>query len=379
MTDANDNKLSILYVEDEQDAREMLSEVISFRYPDMKLLIAENGKTGVELFKRHMPEIVITDINMPVMNGIKMSSEIRELSPSSEIIALTAHTDTQYLLQAIQIGINHYILKPIEVKQIYETIDKSVAIVQAKLEIARQNRLISQLNEELTRKTEDLELANKELESYDYTVAHDLRSPMVVIGGAFQKLIDKYADSMDSDGKGCLLTIHQEFIRMTSLVEALLGFSIRARKHPDKKRTNLSVIVHEISRNLQDREPRRKVKFMIQDGIDGYCDPALIRIIFENLLENAWKYSADKDEVLIEFGAINEETDLVYYVRDNGSGFDDSEAVKIFTPFQRLENDENVEGFGIGMATSFRIINRHGGRIWAEAEKGKGATFYFTL
>lgn len=369
----------MLYVEDDLDSRDMLADIMRYRYPDVQLFVADNGETGIELFTLHKPDIVVTDINMPVNDGLSMASEIKSLVPSTEIVVLTAYSETKHLMRAIEIGVSHFIQKPIDTDKFFKVINKVITLVRSEREILRQNRMIRHLNAELVKKTGELELANKELESYDYSVAHDLRSPMVAIRNLSQRLLDMDAGNPDSPGKGCIQSIHQEAVRMNDLVETLLKFSVRARKYPEKKRTNLSDMAQEICRKLLDKEPQRQVSFSIEEGVHGYCDPDLIRIILENLFGNAWKFSSEKDNVQIEFGTVNEEADLVYYIRDNGAGFDECDCEKIFAPFQRLQSDGQVDGFGIGLATSYRIIQRHGGRIWAEAEKGKGATFYFTL
>lgn len=379
LNDTDEHCISMLYVEDVLDSRDMLADIMRYRYPDVQLFVADNGETGIELFTRHKPDIVVTDINMPVNDGLSMASEIKSLVPSTEIVVLTAYSETKHLMRAIEIGVSHFIQKPIDTDKFFKVINKVITLVRSEREILRQNRMIRHLNAELVKKTGELELANKELESYDYSVAHDLRSPLVTIRNLSQRLLDMYAGNPDSPGNGCIQSIHQEAVRMNNLVETLLKFSIRARKYPEKKRTDLSDMAQEICRKLLDKEPHRQVSFNIEEGVNGYCDPDLIRIILENLIGNAWKYSSVKDNVQIEFGTINEEVDLVYYVRDNGAGFDECDCEKIFAPFQRLQNDGQVDGFGIGLATSYRIIHRHGGRIWAEAEKGKGATFYFTL
>ena len=378
-TDSHAHCISLLYVEDELSSREMLSEVIRYRYPDVRLFIAENGKAGIESFKRYQPEIVITDVNMPITNGIRMAAEIKSLCPATEIIVLTAHTNTHYLLQAIEIGISHYILKPVDFEQLFKVIDKALAIIRSERVIASQNDVILNLNAELAQKAAELELANQELESFNYTVAHDLRSPMVNINGFSQLLLHMHDSKLDELSKGYLQIINWEIIRMNNLIGALLKFSVHSRKQVVKKWTNLSRIAVEIMDNLLAHEPQRQMTICIAEEINGYGDPDLLRIVLENLLGNAWKYSAKKDYARIEFGTINKEEDLVYFVRDNGAGFDQQESEKLFVPFQRLQSDDEIEGFGIGLATAYRIIQRHGGRIWADGEKGKGATFYFTL
>ena len=378
-TDPDTYEISLLYVEDEPDSRRMLSKIIRHRYPEVRLLVSGNGEEGLELFKQFKPEVVITDINMPVTNGISMATGIKSLSPTTEIIALTAFTTTQHLLQAIEIGISHYILKPINLEHVFKVIDTSLDIVRSARLIDRQNDLIRNLNAELSEKAAELESANKELESFDYTVAHDLRSPMASISGYVQILLDMHASDLDEDGKTCLQIIHREVIRMNNLVGTLLRFSVNSRKQVVKKWTDISALVHEIRDDLQTKDPPRQVKFSIAEGVSGYCDPDLLQIVLENLLGNAWKYTANTDDARIEFGTINREEDLVYFVRDNGVGFDQQDAKHLFTPFQRLQVGNGVEGFGIGLATVHRIIQRHGGKIWAEGQNENGAIFSFTI
>lgn len=379
ITRPEDHTISLLYVEDDQASRHKLSEIIRHRYPDLELLTSENGEEGLDTFRVYQPEIVITDINMPVSNGIRMATEIKSTNPSTEIIALTAYTNAPYLLQAIEIGISHYILKPIDVEQIFKIIDRTLATIRSERVIAQQNNVIRDLNTELAQKAAELELANQELESFNYTVAHDLRSPMVTISGFSQYLLDMNASKLDDVSRRYLQTINREIGRVNNLIGVLLNFSVGSRKNVRKEWTNLSEIACEIRSNLLVQEPRRQVVFSIIEGINGYCDPALLRIVLENLLGNAWKYSAKKNNAHIEFGTINREDNLVYFIRDNGAGFDQQESKKLFAPFQRLQCDDEIDGMGIGLATAHRIIQRHGGTIWAEGERGKGATFFFTL
>lgn len=379
VAETEDDRISLLYVEDEADTRNLLSEIIGRRYPDFRILVAENGEVGIRTFIQHCPEIVITDLNMPVTDGISMAAQIKAENPHVEIIALTAHSSTQHLLKAIEIGISHYILKPIDVDQIFSVIDRAATIIRSERAIKRQNDLIRCLNAELAQKAADLEMANRELESFNYTVAHDLRSPMVAISGFAQVLLALHASNLNSEGKKYLSIINSEILRMSNLIGALLSFSMNSRKRVEKRWTDLSRIAHETKENLLMQKPESRVTFSITEGVNGYCDPELLRIVLENLLGNALKYSTKNKNARIEFGVVNSEEDLVYFVRDNGVGFDQQEAERLFLPFQRLENDDEIHGFGIGLATAYRIIDRHGGRIWAESEKGKGAVFYFTL
>jgi two-component system, sensor histidine kinase and response regulator len=374
-----DCRYSLLYVEDESETRENLAEIIGRLFPDVRLLLAENGVEGMELFTKQRPDLVITDINMPVSSGLKMASEIKAVSPATEVIALTAYSHTEYLLAAIETGVSHYLLKPVDVRQIAAVIGKALASVRSERLIARQNEVIRNLNAQLSQKAADLEFANQELETFNYTVAHDLRSPLANISGYAQLLLATHAGQLDLEGKGHLHVISQEVERMKTLIGALLRFSQQTQKFAEKKPADLSTMVQEIRDILLQQKPQREVSFSIEAGVRGVCDADLVRIALENLIGNAWKFSAPKGGARIEFGTISNEDDLVYFVRDNGVGFDLQQADRLFVPFHRLHGNREFEGCGIGLATAAKIIQRHGGRVWAEAKEGEGATFFFTL
>lgn len=373
------NGITVLYVEDESEARRLLSTVLGHRYPHLRIVMAEDGESGLALFAQDHPEIVITDINMPGLDGLTMAARIRTLRPNTEIVALTAHSDTPYLLQAIELGITHYILKPVDFERVFAALDKALDRIRLEREIVKQNDLIRTLNVELGQKAAELKVANQDLESFNYSVAHDLRSPMVVIGGFAQLLLERHAAVLDKPCKEYLQVIYSQIQHLDHMITALLKFTGHTRKSLEKEWTDLSSLANEIKCNLMLQEPRRQVTFTVAEGVRGYSDPALVRIVLENLLANAWKYSAKNDTARIEFGVHEHEDELVYFVRDNGAGFAQEEASRLFKPFQRLKCNREVEGFGIGLATAHRIIQRHGGRIWAEGEQGRGATFFFTL
>lgn len=378
-SDTHDSGFSLLYVEDDAESRELLSSIIRCRYPDVRIYVANDGESGLESFKMHLPEIVITDINLPGTDGIRMAAEIKFLSPQTEIIALTAYTNTQHLIKAIEIGISHYILKPIDTGQIFRVIDKVSSFFQSKRAIEQQNEMIKNLIVELSQKATELEQANQELASFNRTVAHDLRTPITSISGFIQILLAQHASGLDDAGKEFLMVINREILRINGLISVLLKFSRQGEKALHKRWTDFSAMVNDIKDNLLRQEPGRCVQFIVSEGISGFCDSDLIRIVLENLVRNAWDSSALRDNVRIEFAAINQHEDLVYFVRDGMAGYADADIDKrpVTCPINSSEND--MEGFGIALSTATRIIKRHGGRIWADGESGKGSSIYFTL
>lgn len=241
---------------------------------------------------------------------------------------------------------------------------------------------IKRLNQELEAKviarTEELETANRELESFSYSVSHDLRAPLRHISSYSSILESDYSDKLDSDGSYYLSRIIAGCSKMGILIDDLLELSQVSRHELRLGHVNLSRIVNTIAAALIEREPDRSVSFRIEDGLDAIGDERLLEVMLNNLMSNAWKYSSRKSEAIIEFGCNIIAGKPVFFVRDNGAGFDKSYADKLFTPFHRLHGAE-FEGTGVGLAIVQRIIHRHGGKIWADSVVGDGATFYFTL
>ncbi|MBD3344547.1 MAG: hypothetical protein GF401_05750 [Chitinivibrionales bacterium] len=224
-----------------------------------------------------------------------------------------------------------------------------------------------------------LEQANRELSEFSRSVSHDLRSPLHMIETFSDLLNDEYSRYLDEDGKLFLSRIRMSVKRMAELIEDLLQLSRISQSELHKEQVNLSDLVHTINANLQANNPNRKIELVVQSDVVAICDSRLMRIALENLLGNAWKYTSKTDKARIEFGVTRMEEMIVYYVRDNGKGFDMAAADKLFVPFKRLHTDPAFPGTGIGLTTVMRIIQRHGGTIWADSKPDKGATFYFTL
>jgi len=257
---------------------------------------------------------------------------------------------------------------------------KSVRIYT--MDITKRKRAEEQieiLNTSLAARAAELEVVNRELEAFNYTVAHDLRKPLTVVNGYCQAIQELCGSKFDEECKGYLREAYDGTLRMNRLIGALLDFSRMAHVEPRREQVDLSAMAHEAAAELQLVEPDRKVTFLITDDVGAEGDANLLRVVLDNLLGNAWKYNSTRAAVIIEFGATEINGKRAYFVRDNGTGFDMADANRLFAPFQRLPGAEKCKGFGIGLATVERIIGRHGGKVWAEGEPGKGATFYFTL
>lgn len=224
-----------------------------------------------------------------------------------------------------------------------------------------------------------LAASNRELEAFSYSVAHDLRAPLRAINGFSGALSDDYGSALNAEALGYLARITAATQRMGDLIDALLGLSRVARGEFRREEVDLSRLAETVAKQLQAANAGRVVDFQTDKGVVGQGDASLLRIVLENLMGNAWKFTGKTAGATVTFGVEENEGARVYYVRDNGAGFDMAYAAKLFAPFQRLHTDKDFAGTGIGLATVQRIVQRHGGRIWAEGLVGGGATFRFTL
>jgi len=226
---------------------------------------------------------------------------------------------------------------------------------------------------------EQLQVANRELEAFCYSVSHDLRAPLRGLDGFSQALLEDYGDKLGGDGKNLLQRIRTGSQRMGQLIDDLLNLSRVSRSELHREPIDLSGIASDVATELRGLDPHRHVALRIGEGLKAKGDPQLLRVVLENLLGNAWKYTAKKSKATIEFGVNQDNGNSSFFVRDNGVGFDMQYADKLFTPFQRLHAMNEFPGTGVGLATVQRIISRHGGRVWVEAAVNQGATFHFTL
>lgn len=256
--------------------------------------------------------------------------------------------------------------------------------------IAASSEQIAILNQQLTVTNEDLEsrveertrelaASNQELEAFSYSVSHDLRAPLRTIDGFSLALEEDFAENLDAQGRDYIARVRNGVQRMGTLIDSLLQLSRVTRSDVQRERVDLSQLATMVFKEIQATDTERKINWIAQPGVMAEADPRLMRIALENLIGNAWKFTAQAKNATVTFGSGSQDGKTVYFLRDDGAGFDMKYVDRLFTAFQRLHGEREFKGSGIGLATVSRIIRRHHGSIWAEGEPGKGATFFFTL
>jgi signal transduction histidine kinase len=256
--------------------------------------------------------------------------------------------------------------------------DYLAAIFEDITDRKKSEEQLHQKNKALARRSEELASANKELESFSYSISHDLRAPLRAIGGFSQALLEDYKDTLDEQGQDYLNRLHQGAQHMDELVDAILRLSRQTRRELHCEPVNITAISTDIINKLKEEQPDRKINIIISN-IQTVGDKELLTTALTNLLRNSWKFTKKTSTPCIEVGTTTQDDTTVYYVKDNGAGFDMKYEDKLFVPFQRLHDPKEYPGIGIGLSTVQHIVHKHGGKIWAEGTPGKGATFYFTL
>ena len=317
--------------------------------------------------------LVLTDLMMPGMDGIALLHAAREIDPRIVGVMMTGHGTVSTAVSAMKEGALDYIEKPFKLSAL-------VPVLARALEARRLRIENEALQQRLRDRTLELEAANRELESFAFSVSHDLRAPLRTIQGFAGLLVESLGEQATAETIEYTGMVKTSVARMNTLIDDLLRLARTTQTELRRERVDLSAMAREIAAQLQETASGRAAEWRVEPGLFADADAGLMRVVLENLLSNAWKYTGKVARASIEFGReTGEGGATVFFVRDNGAGFDMRSAERLFSPFRRLHAEKDFPGTGVGLATVERIIRRHGGKIWAEAAVNQGATFRFTL
>jgi len=330
-----------------------------------------SGKAALAGLREEKFDLLLADLMMPDMDGITLLRTATEVDSDLVGIIMTGQGTVDTAVDAMKTGALDYILKPFKLSAIEPVLNRALGVRRLRLEKAA-------LEQRLRRRTDELEAANKELEAFTHTISHDLRAPLRAITSFSEILVEDFDVNLPSEARHLLGRIATNAQRMHQLIENLLRFSRLSQQPLSKERVHTGRLVREVLDELH-KEAKSGISVKVGELDECYGDPSLLRQVFANLLSNAFKFTRNRENGMVEVGCRRLEGEDVFYVRDNGAGFDMEHASKLFDVFQRLHSASDFEGTGIGLSIVHRIVQRHGGRIWAEGAVNQGATFYFTL
>ncbi|MGH8658556.1 MAG: sensor histidine kinase, partial [Gammaproteobacteria bacterium] len=382
----------ILVVDDSETYLQEIGAML--RGDGYDVVMARSGEQALEMLAVQPVDCVLLDLVMPGLSGkdtcrrIKASPVVRDVP----LVMVTSVEDRDAMIEGLAIGADDYIAKSSEFEVLKARVRAQIRrkqfedehrriheeLLRSELE-ATEVRAARQVAEAKAALVEELERKNKELESFSYSVSHDLRAPLRSIDGFSQALLADHSEALNEQGRDYLERVRASAQRMGELIDDLLLLSRVSRADLHRARVNISDIARTVAGELERKAPERKVVFALAEGLLADADSRLMRVLFDNLLGNAWKFTAKAPEPRVELGVTEREGSTVFFVRDNGAGFNMAYAEKLFSPFQRLHSEDDFPGTGIGLATVHRIIDRHGGRVWAEGAVGRGATISFTI
>jgi two-component system sensor histidine kinase/response regulator len=381
-----DKKTTILLVDDKPGNILVLKELLEKE--DRQFLEADNGSEGLKIALSEHIDLIILDVQMPGMDGFEVAQILKSNKRTQNIPIIFASAEKKEhhsILKGFEEGAVDYLFKPLDPGITKAKVSVLLQLQQQKKELVEKNRAletadqrIRELNADLQNHLQQLELINKELESFSYSISHDLRAPLRSIHGYAKILEEDYKETLDDEAKRLLTIIQQNADKMGNLINSLLELSRLGRKEVRKTTVDTDEIVQAVIRDINSSSPNHA--HIICEGLPTVQgDYTLLTQVFFNLISNAVKYSSKKEKPVIEIKAEKNDKEVLFYVKDNGAGFNMQYADKLFGVFQRLHTNDEFEGVGVGLAIIQRIVHKFGGKVWADAKKDEGATFYFTL
>src|SRR3984893_8740420 len=374
----SEQRFTVLLIEDNPGDARLIQELLANGAGDrFDVETADRLGTALVRLRAGGIDALLLDLSLPDSQGWDTFDKVKAQAPSIPIVVLTGLRDESLALRMVQGGAQDFVAK-IELNGgvLPRAIRYAIEREKSEQQIRRFNE---ELEERVKARTAELEAANQELEAFSSSVSHDLRGPLHLIDGFSTILEETHGSLLNPEGRKCLERIHKGVLEMANIIESLLNLSRLGRRQLKMQPTSLNEVVALVLADLKTEIHDRQIVWKVGDLPLVECDQGLIKQVLINLIGNSVKYTRPRDVAVIELGQTTVDGEQVIFVRDNGAGFDMKYADKLFGAFQRLHRHEDFEGTGVGLATVRRIVQRHGGRIWAKAELDKGATFYFTL
>lgn len=377
MTAMNAPLARLLIVDDEAAHMKALCDTLSVE--GYSTTGFTSARRALETLRSEEFDLLLTDLMMPEMDGISLLTCARAISPDVMAIVMTGHAAIDTAVKAMQAGALDYIVKPFKLNAMLPVLNRAISMRQLRVANRQLEERVRERTRELESANRQLEAVNRELESFSYSVSHDLRAPLRTVQGFCEMYMEDFGPSIPPEGRPLLERVEAGARRMGQLIEDLLALSQLGRRPLMRGSLELEPLVRRLAADIMARDPSRRVDVRV--GSLGRCDAdgSLLEQVLVNLLSNAFKFTRQRETAIIEAGCLERDGEMIYFVRDNGVGFRMEYASKLFGVFQRLHSESEFEGTGVGLSIVQRIVQRHGGRIWAESELGKGTTFYFTL
>jgi signal transduction histidine kinase len=364
------HKLSLLIVDDEPASMRALCDTLE--YEGYQTYGYTSAADALAAMRERSFDLLLADLQMPGTNGIDLMKSAQLVDPTLVAVIMTGHGALETAVAAMKAGALDYIQKPIKLATALPVLERALAVRQLRIEKKR-------LEENVRERTEELKIANRELEAFSYSVSHDLRAPLRAVSTFTQALLADHVGPLNDEGRRLLQNVNAGAAHMDRLITDLLRLSQLNRQALHRQPVRFSEVVQRVIEGMASERAGRDIEFVVADFPTWQVDPGLMQQVFVNLISNAIKFTREREHARIEVGYRMDGSTLVCFVRDNGVGFNMKYMNKLFGVFQRLHSADQFEGTGVGLSIVRRIVERHGGKVWVDGGQDQGATFFFSL
>jgi signal transduction histidine kinase len=364
------HKLSLLIVDDEPASMRALCDTLENE--GYQTSGCTTAGEALATMREHRFDLLLADLQMPGTNGIELMKSAQLIDPTLVAVIMTGHGALETAIAAMKAGALDYIQKPIKLATALPILERALAVRQLRIEKTR-------LEQHVRERTDELKIANRELEAFSYSVSHDLRAPLRAVSAFTQALISDHSAALSEEGQRLLNNVNAGAAHMDRLIADLLRLSQLNRQSLHKQPVRFGELAQRVIDDMTNEKAGRDIEFVVADFPTWQVDQGLMQQVFVNLIANAIKFTRERVKARIEVGFRMDGSTLVCFVKDNGVGFDMKYMNKLFGVFQRLHSADQFEGTGVGLSIVRRIVERHGGRVWVDGGQDQGATFYFSL